>query len=138
MLVLMVGALVALIVSIESRDNRVRAQTVQFSPQYGAIANAAATGITIDTTIEAAATDLRLLGITIRESNNAAATVIVRNDTVATTCDGPVLAIFQLLANTSQTVWFGDRGIGAAAGICADVTAGQADMAIYEAVEMVP
>lgn len=49
----------------------------------------------------------RIKGITVNETNNAAACVSIRE----TDASGKVLIVVRLLANTSQTIWFDGKGL---------------------------
>jgi hypothetical protein len=90
-------------------------------------------GITADTTLKAASANLRLFGITARESaaTAAAATLIVRHGVVsAGNCTGNVIAFIELGANQSFNMWYSDRGLSVPNGVCADVLAGTVDVNI--------
>lgn len=93
-----------------------------------------------DVTLAAAVANTRLFGWSVRESAASAAltTVVLRHDTVATTCDGPVIAYVELDANQSTSMWYGDRGVAVASGVCADILAGTASLSVMTAVEAAP
>ena len=105
-----------------------------------ATVDAESTAVVADTTLEAATASLRLMGWTIRESAGTAAvaTVVLRHDTVATTCDGPPFAYIELDANQSATMEYADRGKAAASGICLDWIAGTVDVNVSYVVEAAP
>ena len=93
--------------------------------------------ISADTTSQAAATNLRLQGWTIRESAGtpAVATVVLRHDADGA-CDGTgVFAYIELAANGSDQQSYGDKGLAAASGVCADVLAGTVDVNIFTTTE---
>jgi len=92
---------------------------------------------TADFDLAAALANQRLLCYTIRESASsaAAATVALRHDVAAGGCSGNAFAYIELAANASHTYCFGDRGLAAASGICADVLAGEVDASAVKVVE---
>jgi len=95
--------------------------------------DAAQTALTADATLEAAATGLRLQGWTARESAStpAAATLILRHDGDGTCDSTNVIAFIELTGDQSVNMWYGNEGIRAAAGVCADVLAGTVDINLY-------
>lgn len=95
----------------------------------GATSTAVATG-TADVAAVAAATNLRLLGFSFRESavTAAVATIIIRNGNDAT---DPIVAEIELAANASVTQWFGPNGIASAGGVFVDRVAGETEGAVY-------
>lgn len=98
-------------------------------------------GKAADFTLLAATADARLLYWSCRESaaSAAVATVVLRHDTTAATCDGPVFAYVELAANQSAgDSCAGSRGCVAASGICMDVLAGTVDCSVATAVEAAP
>lgn len=96
--------------------------------------------VAVDTTQEAATTSLRICSYTVTESAGTAAvaTVVLRHDTVATTCDGPAIAIIELDPNQSVTNTFGDRGLAVPNGLCWDVLAGSINGNVSFVVEAAP
>ena len=92
---------------------------------------------TADFDLAAATANQRLLGYTIRESAGtpAVATAVLRHDVAAGGCTGNAFAYVELAANSSTTFFFGDRGAGAASGICVDVLAGEVDADAWTIVE---
>jgi len=104
------------------------------------IANAGNNGITADTTLNSATTNLRLMGLTIRESaaTAAVATVVIRHGVVSGTCTGNEIAYIELNANESLQVQYQPRGLAVASGVCADVLAGTIDVATHTIAEAAP
>lgn len=96
---------------------------------------------TADVTLEAATTNLRLLGWTVREDAGtpAAATVLLRHGVEsAGNCTGNIIAYVELAASQSSGEWYGDRGLAVASGVCADVQLGTIDINIYTVTEAAP
>jgi zona occludens toxin (predicted ATPase) len=79
----------------------------------------------------AAATGLRLVGYSCRESaaTAAAATFVIVNG--ATAAGGTGIAVVELAANASETVYFGDAGIDASNGLSIDHIAGTVDVNLF-------
>lgn len=79
----------------------------------------------------AAATGLRLVGYSCRESavSPAVATFAIVNG--ATGAGGTGVVYVELAANASETVWFGDSGIDCASGISVDHIAGTVDVNLF-------
>ena len=102
--------------------------------------NAGNNGITADTTLNSATTNLRLMGISIRESaaTAAVATVVLRHGVVSGTCTGNEIGYIELNANESLQLQYQPRGLVAASGVCADVIAGTVDVATHTIVEAAP
>jgi len=90
-----------------------------------------------------AATNLRLLGLTIRESAGtaAAATVIIRHGNISGgNCSGNVIGFFELNGDQSIQIpdYAGGRGLSVASGICADVITGTVDANAFTVIEANP
>ena len=99
------------------------------------------TGITVDTDLEAAATNLRLLGWTARESaaTAAVATVVLRHAVnAAGVCSGNAFAYIELGPDQSVQMSYASRGLAAASGVCADVLSGAVDINIFTVIESAP
>ena len=99
------------------------------------------TGITSDTTLEAATANLRLIGWTTRESaaGAAVATVLVRHGVVAAgNCTGNVIAYIELGPDQAANMSYSSRGLAVASGVCADVLAGTVDVNIFTVTEAAP
>lgn len=96
-----------------------------------ATATAVATG-SADVAAVAAATGLRLLGYSVRESAGSAA-VASFNLRNGSTVAGAIVAVEELAADTAKTVWFGGNGIACASGIFLDRVAGDTEIVIYHA-----
>jgi len=77
----------------------------------------------------AAATGLRLMGYSARETAAAAATFEIVNG--ATGAAGTTLVSVNLAASTSETIWFGDAGLDAESGLSIDDGTGTYDIALY-------
>lgn len=94
-----------------------------------ATATAVATG-TADAVGVAAATGLRLLGYSVRESAGSAAvaSLNLRNGGDAT---GAIIAVEELAADAQKTVWFGPQGIACPLGIFVDRVAGETQIVLY-------
>jgi len=99
----------------------------------GPVPDVSAVAQTSDATLQAASTGLRIMGYTVRESEAtpALAAVALRHDADGTCNSTEVFAFVALLASTSQTVWFGDKGLDASLGVCADITDGTVDIGIF-------
>lgn len=82
----------------------------------------------------AAATGLRLMGFSIRESASTAAVATCAVVHGATANGGTVITRIELLPNESRSEWFGPNGIAAASGLSVDITAGTVDADLYYAV----
>lgn len=107
-----------------------------------ATVDTALTGQTADFDVEAAASNLRLVSWTARESAGtaAAATVVLRHGVMAAAvCSaGGVVAYIELAPNESVGHSFDARGLAVASGVCADVLAGTVDLSISTVVEAAP
>jgi len=75
----------------------------------------------------AAATKLRLAGISIRDTGAAVAVVTFRNGIADT---APIVAVAELAADTDKNLMFGD-GLDCPLGIFMEVAAGDVEGAIY-------
>lgn len=83
----------------------------------------------------AAATGLRLIGYSCRESAGTPAVAAFNLVHGATVAGGSNVIAVELAANASETVFFGDAGIDCANGISIDVVAGTVDVnVIYKVV----
>jgi len=111
--------------------------SVTANPSIAATVDTASVGISADTTLEAATANLRLQGWTIRESDAApaVATVVLRHDADGTCDSTNVFSFIELGANQSVQMWYGDKGLGAASGVCADILAGTVDVNIFTTAE---
>ncbi len=106
-----------------------------------ATANAGVNAQTADFNLFAAVANTRLFGWSCRESAATAglATVILRHSVVSGgNCTGSEIAYIEFDANQSTSMWYGDRGIAAASGVCADVLAGTVDCTSQSRVEAAP
>ncbi len=106
----------------------------------GATVNAGNNSIAADTTLNVAATNLRLIGISIRESaaTPAVASVILRHGIVAAgNCTGNEIAYLELGLNESLQIQYPNI-LAVASGVCADVLAGTIDVATQTVVEANP
>lgn len=99
------------------------------TPHAAITATTVATG-TGDSQVAAAATGLRLLGYSVRESAGSAA-VAAFNLRNGTTDAAALLAMGELAADSEKTVWFGPNGIDAASGIFLDRVAGETTIVVY-------
>lgn len=79
----------------------------------------------------AAATGLRLIGYTCRESAGTPAVAAFNIVNGATVSGGTVVAVQELAANGSDKVFFGDAGIDCSSGISIDIVAGTVDVCLY-------
>lgn len=79
----------------------------------------------------AAASGLRLMGVTIRESAGSAAVATFKIVHGAAVSGGSVLVPIELAANASEEMWFGPNGIACASGLSIDRVAGTADIYLY-------
>lgn len=79
--------------------------------QYTYTTIAAGTG---DEAGHAAATELRLMGLSVRETAGAVATLNIEHGTANSS---PVLAAINLAAAGSTVLWFGPQGLPCASGI---------------------
>ena len=81
--------------------------------------------------VVAAATGLRLMGFSCRESNGGAvATFTIQHS--ATGAAGNIVVAVELLANSSLTQWFGPQGIDVATnGLSINHIAGEFDVTLY-------
>ncbi len=79
----------------------------------------------------AAATNLRLMGYSCRESDGSPAVATFRIFHGATVAGGTAVVVIELAANASETVWFGPDGIDMASGISVDHIAGTFDVNLF-------
>ena len=79
----------------------------------------------------AAATGLRLMGYSVRESKSAAAVATAAIVNGATGAGGTSVVHIELAANSSETVFFGDYGIDCSSGISVDWIAGEVDINLF-------
>lgn len=103
--------------------------------QISATIDTANTALTADTTLEAATSNLKLYGWTVRESAGTAAvaTVILRHGVVSGgNCDaGAVIDFIELAANGDDRQTYAPLGLAVASGVCVDVVSGEIDANIY-------
>jgi len=101
--------------------------------QSAAVTDAEQTAQSADFLVEGAQSGLRLMGFTVRESASTAAvaTVILRHGGDATCTESGVFAYIELDANQSVNMSYGEDGLRAGAGICADVVAGTVDVNVH-------
>lgn len=89
-------------------------------------------GVTADVDAAvAAATGLRLVGYSCRESAGTPAAAAFNIVNGATGAAGTSIVNVELAANASETVYFGDAGIDAANGISIDHVAGTVDVNLF-------
>lgn len=103
--------------------------------------NTESTSQAADFDLNAATTNLRLMGLTIRESTATAAvaTVVIRHGiTSGGNCTGDAFAIVELNSNQSIQIQFQPRGLLAASGVCVDRIAGTVDAGSHTTVEAAP
>lgn len=76
-----------------------------------------------------AGTEAKLLGWSLRESaaSAAAASANIREGSAS----GDIIAVIELAADGSETVWFGDDGVVAYGGIYFDAVAGEITGVVY-------
>ena len=80
----------------------------------------------------AAATGLRLMGYSCRESDGTPALAAFNIQHSATGAAGVQLVAVELAANSSETVWFGPQGLDCAAnGLSIDRVAGTVDVTLF-------
>lgn len=108
-----------------------------------ATVNSGSTSQSTDFDLVTAASNLRLIGISIRESAGtaAAATVIIRVGNVSGgNCTGNPIGFFELNGDQSIQIpdYGGGRGLSVAAGVCADVVSGTVDANAFSIVEANP
>lgn len=98
-------------------------------PHVAATATAVATG-TADAQGVAAATGLRLLGYSVRESAGtpAVAAVTLRNGEADTAA---IIAVDELAANEGKQRWFGPNGVACPLGIFVERVSGESEIVIY-------
>ena len=79
----------------------------------------------------AAATGLRLMGYSCRESAGTPAVAAFDIVNGATGAGGTAIIAVELAANASETKWFGDTGIDASSGISINHSAGTVDVNLF-------
>lgn len=97
---------------------------------------------TADFDVEAATTNLRLLGWSVREdaATAAVATIVIRHGVLAAgscTATG-VFAYVELAPNQSVSMSYGDRGRAAASGVCLDILSGSVSFVAHFVTEGSP
>lgn len=98
---------------------------------YQAVSVDVNAGVTADVDAAvAAASGLRLVGFTVRESDGTPAVATGQVVNGATVAGGTAIATFELAANESKTYWMWP-GIDAASGITVDHIGGTFDIELY-------
>lgn len=79
----------------------------------------------------AAQTGLALCGFSYRESAGTPAVAAFNIVNGATVAGGTHVAVAEVAANGSDTIWLGDSGVDCANGISIDIVAGTVDVILY-------